>query len=188
MSEVETLSPLGRVDRAGRTRTSGGGELHIQLAALARMTHGELQAEWQRLYRSRPPKKVGRDLLELGIAWKLQEKALGGFDATTRRQLAGLVQTMSAGGDLSMPRTAKLKPGARLLREWNGETHEVLVLEDGFRWRGQYWRSLSAIAREITGARWSGPRFFGMQPRDNAAPSSGGGREGSRSLQEMVDA
>jgi hypothetical protein len=160
----------------------------MQLAALARMTHGEVQGEWRRLYRSHPPKKVGRDLLELGIAWKLQEKALGGFGAPTRRQLAGLVQTMSAGGDLSMPRTARLKPGARLLREWNGETHEVLVLETGFRWRGRHWRSLSAIAREITGARWSGPRFFGLQRRENAAPPSGGGREESRNLQEMADA
>ncbi len=58
-----------------------------------------------------------------------------------------------------------MKPGSRLVREWRGETHDVLVLEDGFEWNGEHRRSLSAIAREITGTQWSGPRFFGLQPR-----------------------
>ena len=66
MSEVETLSSTDRAERRGRARTPGRGELHMQLAALAQMTHGELQSEWRRLYRAHPPKKVGRDLLELG--------------------------------------------------------------------------------------------------------------------------
>ena len=58
-----------------------------------------------------------------------------------------------------------MKPGLRLVREWRGETHTVLVLEDGFEWNGERRRSLSVIAREITGTRWSGPRFFGLKPR-----------------------
>ena len=69
---------------------------------------------------------------------------------------------METKSDLGTPRVISLKSGARLLRAWNGVTHEILVVEDGFLWAGRTWRSLSAIAREITGTRWSGPRFFGL--------------------------
>lgn len=137
--------------------------LNVQLAALSEMDAPELRAEWRRLYRSQPPKLLRRDLLELGVAWKLQERAHGGLSAATKRQLADLARTMEANADLAKARTVSLRPGARLIREWNGETHEVLVVEDGFQWRGETWRSLSVIAREMTGTQWSGPRFFGLK-------------------------
>jgi len=137
--------------------------LNTQLSAVSEMAAPELRAEWRRLYRSQPPKLMRRDLLQLGIAWKLQERVLGGLSATTKRQLAELVRTMSEKSDFAKARTITLKPGARLVREWNGETHEILVVEDGFQWRGKTWRSLSAIARELTGTQWSGPRFFGLK-------------------------
>lgn len=137
--------------------------LEAALAALAHMTVPGLRSEWVRLHRSQPPKKLSRDMLELGVAWKLQELALGGLSATTRRQLVELARTMEAKADLAKARTVSLRPGARLIREWNGETHEVRVVEDGFQWRGKTWRSLSAIAREMTGTQWSGPRFFGLK-------------------------
>ncbi len=149
-----------------------GMELDPAIAALATMPYTELRENWQRLYRSHPPKKLSRDLLELGVAWKLQERALGGLSAATRRQLDDLARTMEAKTDLAEARTVSLRPGARLIREWNGETHEVLVVEDGFRWRGKTWRSLSVIAREMTGTQWSGPRFFGVG-RAKAARSVG---------------
>jgi hypothetical protein len=79
-----------------------------------------------------------------------------------KRQIAGLAKTMETKSNLVQPRSVSLKPGARLLRSWGGETHEVVVVEDGFTWAGKTWRSLSAIAREMTGTRWSGPRFFGL--------------------------
>lgn len=149
-----------------------GMDLKSAIAALATMPYTELRENWQRLYRSHPPKKLSRDLLELGVAWKLQERALGGLTATTKRQLGDLAQTMEAKADLAKARTVSLRPGARLIREWNGETHEVLVVDDGFRWRGKTWRSLSVIAREMTGTQWSGPRFFGVG-RAKAARSVG---------------
>ena len=145
------------------------GNLAERLTALGHLTHIDLRAEWRRLYRAHPPKKISRDLLELAVAWKLQEKALGGLGASIRRQLGGLAQTMEAKGDLAKARMVKLKPGSRLIRDWHGETHDVLVLEEGFRWRGRHWRSLSVIAREITGTHWSGPRFFGLQNREQEA-------------------
>lgn len=69
---------------------------------------------------------------------------------------------METKGDLAKPRAVTLRPGAKLVREWRGEPHEILVLEDGFQWRGERWRSLTAIACAITGGHWSGPRFFGL--------------------------
>lgn len=139
--------------------------LNAQLAALPEMDAPKLRAEWRRLYRSHPPKMLRRDLLQLGVAWKLQERVLGGLSAATKRQLGELAQTMAAKSDLAKARKVSLKPGARLVREWNGETHELLVVEDGFVWRGKTWRSLSVIAREMTGTHWSGPRFFGLKAR-----------------------
>jgi len=148
---------------AGARRRADLDALNAQLAALSGMDAPELRAEWRRLYRSHPPKLLRRDLLELGVAWKLQERVLGGLSGAIRRQLAELARTMSEKSDLAKARTITLKPGARLVRDWNGETHEILVVEDGFQWRGKTWGSLSVIAREMTGTQWSGPRFFGLK-------------------------
>lgn len=154
-------------------RTAAAVDLAAKLAELPEMAAVDLRAEWRRLYRAHPPRRIGRHLLELGVAWKLQERAYGGLNATTKRRLADLVKTMGEKGDLAKARAVKLKPGAKLVREWRGKTHDVLVLEDGFQWRGQRWRSLSAIAREISGAHWSGPRFFGVQAKAVAADETG---------------
>ena len=91
---------------------------------------------------------------------------------------AELTDTLEAKGDLAKARAVKLKPGARLVREWHGRTHDVLVTEAGFLWRSETWRSLTAIAREITGTHWSGPRFFGLpgSPRPDHPIRSGTGR------------
>jgi hypothetical protein len=161
MPETEPGWPATVQSPAGPPRMAAGG-LMTRLSGLGRLTHAELREEWRRLFRSQPPKRISRDVLELGVAWKLQERALGGLNRTAARRLSALAASLRATGDIAKPRSATLKPGARLLREWNGETHSILVLEDGFEWRGRRWRSLSVIAREITGTRWSGPRFFGL--------------------------
>jgi hypothetical protein len=132
-----------------------------------------LRSEWRRLYRAHPPKRVARDLLALGVAWKIQEQAYGGLGATTKRRLADLATTMERDGDLARSRVTRLKPGAKLIREWRGETHTVIVLEDGFEWRGKRQRSLSVIAQLITGAHWSGPRFFGLNGTAEAGVAIG---------------
>ena len=184
---------------AGRTISANGpnlggralvANLEERLAALALMSHAELRAEWRRLYRAHPPQKVGRDVLELGVAWKLQEKALGGTSAATKRRLAELARVMESKGDLAKARAIRLRPGAKLVREWRGETHDVLVTESGFLWRGESWRSLSAIALEITGAHWSGPRFFGLASAvKRAGDGLGAGRaQAAQGAVEAIDA
>jgi hypothetical protein len=144
-----------------------------KLQALEGMTYDGLRTEWRRLYRAHPPKRVARDLLVLGVAWKIQEQAHGGLGAATKRRLADLAKTMERNGDLARRRVARLKPGAKLIREWRGETHTVIVLEDGFEWRGKRQRSLSVIAKLITGAHWSGPRFFGLNGKAEAQVAIG---------------
>jgi hypothetical protein len=93
-----------------------------------------------------------------GIAYKIQERAYGGRNAVLKRRLRGL----AAGNDVVGSAETLLRPGARLIREWRGTTHSVTVLEDGFDYDGKRYRSLSRIAKAITGAHWSGPRFFGL--------------------------
>jgi hypothetical protein len=165
------MTAMSRGPTAKHTATAA--DLAVKLATLPEMATADLRAEWRRLYRVHPPQKIGRHLLELGVAWKLQERAYGGLSATMKRRLVELIKTMDAKGDVAKARSIRLKPGVKLVREWRGETHDVLVLEDGFQWRGQRWRSLSMIAREITGTPWSGPRFFGLRGRAGAGNAVG---------------
>jgi hypothetical protein len=147
-----------------------------QLAALTNMERTDLIALWRRLFRSSPPDRIRRDLLELGIAWKLQEKAFGGLKKAIASELRRLSDDLTETGDIRRAEEPLLKPGTRLLREWGGTIHEVTVLDDGFLWNGKIWKSLSAIAAKITGAHWSGPRLFDLKKRSSPATA----REASR--------
>lgn len=151
------------------TRSPNGtaSTLSSELAALGRVSYSDLHQMWRRHYRAVPPKKISRDILELGIAWKMQEDRLGGLSGRDRRQITELAKTFEQKADLTKPRALSPKPGARLLRTWGGTTHEVIATNDGFIWAGKTWASLSVIAREITGTRWSGPRFFGLTAAGN---------------------
>ena len=163
-TEIHTAGRPARAD--GRRRDASSEDaVAVQLTALTVMDSDGLRREWRRLFRSHPPRHIRRDLLVLAIAWKLQEKVHGGLTAAEKRRLAGFAEELRKNGDLSAGPAIRLKPGLRLVREWRGETHVVLVLEDGFEWNGERRRSLSAIARQITGTHWSGPRFFGLKPR-----------------------
>jgi hypothetical protein len=104
---------------------------------------------------------MSRNILVRSIAYRVQERAFGGLNPSTRRRLDRAAADLAAGRTPAPP-APKLKPGTRLLREWQGNVHEVIVLEKGVDYRGKSWPSLSAVAREITGTRWSGPRFFGL--------------------------
>ena len=121
----------------------------------------ELRREWRGLYRSEPP-KISRDLLIRGIGYRLQEIQHGGLGKTTRRKLKTLAKMFRATGRVAPDPGLSLKPGARLVREWHGRTHTVTVTEEGFEYAGVSYPSLTKVAKRITGAYWSGPRFFGL--------------------------
>lgn len=128
----------------------------IRIADLETMDRAALIAAWTGVFGTPVPKGLSQTFLRRFLATELQTRSSGGLLARVRKILS------QEGARGPRPKTAGLEPGSRLLREWNGATHVVDVTEDGFRWDGQTWQSLSAIARAITGAHWSGPRFFGL--------------------------
>lgn len=119
------------------------------------MTLEALRAEWRRRYGA-PPGLRSVDLLRRMLAWQVQAQALGGLEAK-------LVREIKAAAKRAGPRRQIVDVGARLAREWQGQLHEVNVMQAGYLHRGQTYKSLSAVARVITGARWNGPRFFGLR-------------------------
>ena len=135
------------------------------LVRLSELTIFELRGEWRRLHRMPPPMRLSRDLLVRGITYKLQERAYGGLSTATARKLEQAGADSLSRGAVTPAPPISLRPGTRLVREWRGVTHMVLIHADGIEWRGQRYRSLSLVARKITGARWSGPRFFGLRQR-----------------------
>jgi len=136
-----------------------------QIAELAELPRAELVRLWINAHKAPPPKGIGSRLLELSAAYVIQAKMFGDLDRSTKRALTAALSISGADTvpiDAQHKLAKKLNPGSRLVRVWNGKTHQVEVLEKGFSWNDRSYRSLSAIAREITGARWSGPRFFGL--------------------------
>ena len=119
----------------------------------------DLRTLWQSNYGHQPNPRWSRNFLAHSIAWQLQEARFGKMPRRLKSRLDRLADHM----DQDPAYEPIFKPGTRLIRDWHGETHEVAVLDDGFAWHGNIYKSLSEIAREITGARWSGPRFFGLQ-------------------------
>ena len=140
--------------------------LENDLAALADLARAELVERWRIHYRTDPPKGISRPLLIRAIAYEMQAKRYGGLKPAIVRRLQMIANGPAGGDHTSRKASPTLQPGARLIREWNGVSHVVEVIEGGFIWNGDRHRSLSAIARAITGARWSGPRFFGLSPDD----------------------
>jgi hypothetical protein len=134
--------------------------LQAQLAALAHMTQAQLKAEWLRVYKA-PAPALTADLLARGIAWKLQERALGGLTPATLREVARIAK-QSTGSASANVTAGRIKPGTRLVRDWGRSSHHVTVLDRGYLYRDRQYRSLSQIARDITGSHISGPRFFGL--------------------------
>lgn len=150
--------PRSEGDRRGVGIVPPPTDLAAQIARLAAADPKALQAEWQLLYGRPPPDDLTPDLVLRGVAHALQLKALGGLAPAVAWQLERL-----AGATPQPRKRGTLRPGTTLVREWHGETHTVLVHADGFEYRTQLYRSLSLIARAITGAHWSGPRFFGLR-------------------------
>jgi hypothetical protein len=136
-------------------------DLSGEITALLTQGPEQLRQRWRVLYGTEPPTRISEDLLRRAIAYRLQERAHGGLKPSTRRLLRRI--TEDARRSRSAPLVRKIRPGAVLIREWRGRSHQVTVLEDGVLYRGKRHRSLSEVARKITGSRWSGPLFFGLK-------------------------
>ena len=112
-----------------------------------------------------PAPDLSPSLLARGIAYRLQERVHGGLSRSTEKHLANVARRLARTGSVDDPHAVSLKPGTQLVRSWNGTVYKVLIGDDGFEFDGRRYESLSQIAREITGAHWSGPRFFGVNGR-----------------------
>jgi hypothetical protein len=164
---------MGRVviDPAVPDRAS----LDNEIARLRGLDVGELRARWHTVFRRIAPPQLPRHLLFRILAYRLQADQLGDLDANTRRVLNRMGFETADGigrlvADLNRSRT-ELRPGTLLTREWDGHLQRVMVLADGFSWNGETYRSLSKVAFAMTGTRWSGPRFFGLdQPPSERRP------------------
>jgi len=128
-----------------------------QIAALGALDRSALRQRWRSAFGRDAAPRLSRPLMEKAIAHDIQVKAYGGLSARTIRALKAAAKPVMSAASRPPSR------GTRLVREWNGILHEVDVVDDGFLWRGQRYRSLSAIAVAITGTKWSGPRFFGIK-------------------------
>ena len=159
------LGPNG--GRKDRRRNPDLAELDGEIAGLVDRSTQELRHVWRTLHHTGPPPGLSRDLIIRGIADRLQHRAPGGPSRALQHRLRLLAGELERGARSFDPGMV-LKTGATLVRQWRGHTHTVLVREDGFEYEGQRYRSLTVIAERITGAHWSGPRFFGVSKRARA--------------------
>ena len=126
------------------------------LAEVGSLVYAGLKARYQEVLRRPPPPRLSLDLLRRALTYQLQADWLGGLSPKVEKLLHSSSSPRALNGH------RKLEPGSQLVREWQGEMHVVDVVDGGYRWQGERYASLSAVAREITGTRWSGPRFFGL--------------------------
>lgn len=138
------------------------------VAAIDRMDRAECASAWRKQFRFDPPSYISVRLMRRILAYEVQVKVRGGHSAQVKRALAMTLKNgdrVAGKPALAARSPASLRPGIHLVREWNGRSYLVEVLEEGFRMDGRTYRSLTAIASKITGTAWSGPRFFGLKRR-----------------------
>jgi hypothetical protein len=143
-------------------------EISMKLQELPRLAKPELRILWQELFAKAAHPKLRRNLMIPILAYRIQERAHGGLKPSTLRRLQKLSAELEQDRKAPPLCTPQLKPGTKLLRQFQGGMHEVLVADEGFEYRGKRYESLSEIARRITGTRWSGPLFLGVKKSQKA--------------------
>jgi hypothetical protein len=145
-----------------RTQAPDRAALAEEIEGLSKARIANLRGRWKNLY-GKQPGGLSRSFLIKAIAYRLQEQAFGALKPSTRRALARVAEEAAAGSSPKRPPVRKAEMGTILVRQWQGNAHRVTVLGDGVSFNGKRYPSLSEVAREITGSRWSGPRFFGLR-------------------------
>ena len=163
---------MPRQHRSGRTSTQSS--IEDEIAHLRGLNLKELRSRWHGVFQRPAPAHLTQHLLFAVIAYRLQADRFGDLDRATRQMLDGL-GTKEVGRALSArlasfdQKRAKLTPGTMLVREWDQQSHRVMVLAEGFAWNGQTFDSLSKVAFAITGTKWNGPRFFGLRDKEDGS-------------------
>ena len=143
-------------------------EISSKLQELPRLPKVELLALWQELFAQTAHPRLRRNLMIPILAYRIQEQAYGGLKPSTYKRLQKLAADLDQNRKIPLSLVPQLQAGTKLLRQFRGGIHEVLVVDQGFEYRGKRYESLSEIARQITGTRWSGPLFFGLKRGQNA--------------------
>jgi len=138
-------------------------ELEAETGHLPDLSLEELRARWKTLFGNPAPVSLRRRFLAHAIAYQMQVNAYGGLSASTRRRLRQIAAAVRGGDPGAAGIATRSRPGTQMIREWRGQTHTVTATNDGFEWNGRIFKSLSAIARQITGTNWNGYTFFGIK-------------------------
>jgi hypothetical protein len=169
----ELINDTARARNGGETAAVGANtkerSVLAQIASLKLLATPVLKARWRELFASEPP-AYNRRFLESRLAYRIQELAYGGLKPETIERLEALGEQLDGGNPIVRRTRTDMKPiaGTRLIREWKGVEHCVTVLDDGYEYQGRPFKSLSAIARAITGTRWNGLLFFGLKNQRSA--------------------
>jgi Protein of unknown function (DUF2924) len=140
-------------------------DISERLKTLPEMSKVALSSLWEELFNKPVPKRIRKELMVRILAYRIQEQAFGGLNPKIRRRLDQIAGALGKSPNAAIANMARSKPGTRLIRSWQGKTHAVTIEESGYQYQGHLYRSLSEIARHITGTQWSGPLFFGLKSR-----------------------
>lgn len=162
-------------------------DLELEIARLRDLELPELRATWEKHYGAAVPKTLRREMLIRAILWQVQAKALGGLKPATRKYLLEVADAAHSKTGAAPAPPIRIRPGTKLIRVWQNRTHTVTALDEGFTWQGKRYRSLSQIARAITGTRWNGLVFFGVK-RKSASPAPLGQKVKESGYSEPSDA
>jgi len=154
--------------------------LEAEIARLPDLGHAELRARWKSLFGRPAPKSLRRKFMARAVAYQMQVAAYGGLSAATRRRLREIAVAVRNGDRNSVLGGVQLKPGTQLIRQWQNTTHTVMVLDDGFALDGRTYKSLSAVAKVITGTNWNGYAFFGVRRSARGNKAAIGSKRDSR--------
>ena len=139
-------------------------DLSLKIAILPELDKAGLLKIWAENFAQGPPPKMRKEMMVPILAYRMQEREFGGLSHAARKRLKEIAQSLTKEKPSNVV-TSNLVTGTRLIRSWHGEVHEVLSTDRGYEYRRKNYRSLSKIAREITGTRWSGPAFFGIREK-----------------------
>ena len=146
-------------------------EVSAKVKELPELKTHQLRELWLELFAKPPHPKLRRDLMIPILAYQIQENVYGGLKPSTRKRLEKLAAELDRDPNAELQPTRQIKAGTKLIRHWQGQRHQVLANDDGFDYKNKRYRSLSEIARQITGTRWSGPLFFGLKQAREARAS-----------------
>jgi hypothetical protein len=162
-------------------------DLELEIARLRGLELPALRAVWEKHHGIRVPKTLRREMLIRSILWQMQAKAFGGLKPATRKYLLDVADAAHSKTSVTPVPPIRIRPGTRLIRVWQNRTHTVTALDEGFEWQSKRYRSLSQIARAMTGTRWNGLVFFGVK-RKSASQKARGQKLGTANGRERADA